>query len=314
MRGISPPPPGRKALLLLTSGWAALAPYSRGMSPFLGLPSLADLMIPPDLFEPVTATANLLGYTIYPVITPTPVADTNWADASQPAPVPFAELGFIASEWDLGVNEAVDTLAGETGGVPIYSSWRQSALARVAKDTRSYYWLGFTPEWHADGRSHQIQVEVRRPGLQVRSRTGFTDLSRIAQASLRTDNLLLFGNAQDVQPIQVETGAPRRSGLLSVEVPVTLLLPADLLTPLPAAGGGYELRARLSMSSLDRWGGKTEHRDLELRMKLPAVPKDGDLARYRTRFKLRNREQRLVFAVQDEVGDGQGRAQVDFKP
>ncbi|HEY4597782.1 MAG TPA: VWA domain-containing protein, partial [Thermoanaerobaculia bacterium] len=35
MRGISPPP-GRKALLLLTSGWAALAPYSRGMSPFLG--------------------------------------------------------------------------------------------------------------------------------------------------------------------------------------------------------------------------------------------------------------------------------------
>jgi VWFA-related protein len=313
MRGISAPP-GRKALLLLTSGWASLSAYSPDVAPFGGLlPSAADLATDSDLFEPITGTANLLGYTIYPVMTPTPVAETNWADASQAGPTPLADLGLISSPWDLGVHETVNAVARETGGVPIYSSWRQSALAKVERDTRSFYWLGFTPEWHADGRSHQIQVEVRRPGLEVRSRSGFTDLSRAAQASLRAENLLLFGNGQDVRPIQVETGTPRRAGILSIELPVTLVLPADLLTPVPV-DGGYELRARLSMTSLDRWGGKTEHRNLELRLKLPAVPRPGDFARYRTQFKLRKLDQSLVFAVQDEVGDGQGRAEVDFKP
>jgi hypothetical protein len=47
---------------------------------------------------------------------------------------------------------------------------------------------------------------------------------------------------------------------------------------------------------------------------LPDAPRPGDFARYRTRFKLRKLDQHLVFAVQAEVGDGAGRAEVDFKP
>lgn len=96
-------------------------------------------------------------------------------------------------------------------------------------------------------------------------------------------------------------------------LPVTLIVPADLLAPLPVTGG-YELRARLSMSSLDRWGGKTQNRNLELRLKLPAALKPGEVARFQTHCKLRKLDQRLVFAVQDEVGEGQGRAEVDFRP
>jgi VWFA-related protein len=314
MRGIPAPPEGRKALLLLTSGWGELSAYSPDVAPFGGLlPGASGLEASSDLFEPITGTANLLGYTIYPVMTPTAVASTNWADANQAAPTALADLGFISSPGDFGTRETLNTVARETGGVPIYSSLRQSPLASVERDTSSYYWLGFTPEWRANGRSHHIQVEVRRPGLEVRCRTGFSDLTKAAQASLRTENLLLFGNGADVRPIQVETGTPRRSGILSVELPVTLLLPADLLTPLPVVGG-YELRARLSMTSLDRWGGKTEHRDLELRLTLPLAPRPGDFARYRTQFKLRKLDQHLVFAVQDEVGDGEGRGEVDFKP
>src|SRR5262249_36591165 len=71
VRGISPPPPGRKALLLLTSGWGSLSAYSPDVAPFGGLlPSASGLEANADLFEPVTGTANLLGYTIYPVMTP----------------------------------------------------------------------------------------------------------------------------------------------------------------------------------------------------------------------------------------------------
>jgi VWFA-related protein len=312
MRGLSMPP-GRKALLLLTGGWTVLPRHPQAPPPPRGdLPGAVSVPAAvPDPFEPVTATANLLGYTIYPVYPPTPVAETNWADASVMEPTPLADLGFISTPWDFGVRETLGHIARETGGRPIVNSWRQSALARVEKDTRSYYWLGFTPEWRADGRSHQIRVEVRRGGLRVRSRSGFADLSAATQASLRRESLLLFSNGQDVRKIQVEAGAPRRTGIGSIELPVTIILPADLLTPLPVEGG-YELRARLSMTSVDRWG--EAKASLALRLKLPALPAPGDLARYKTQIKLKKDDQRLVFSVQDEVGDGQGRAELDLKP
>ncbi len=314
MRGLSVPP-GRKAFLLLTSGWAPLPRYPQAPLFLFGGPPSAESSQPAaaDLFEPVTSTANLLGYTIYPLSMPAPVAETNWADASRMGPLPQGQLAFISSSWDFGVNETLRYVASETGGVPVFNSWRQGPLTRVEKDTRSYYWLGFTPEWRADGRSHQIRVEVRRAGLTVRNRSGFADLSPAAQASLRTESLLLFGNGQGVRQIQAEAGAPRRAGFGTIEVPVTLILPADLLTPLPVEGG-YELRARLAMTSLDSWGFKTEQRNLALRLKLPALPEPGSLTRYRTQLKLRKVDQQLVFAVQDEIGDGQGRAELELKP
>ena len=41
--------------------------------------------------------------------------------------------------------------------------------------------------------------------------------------------------------IAVEMGTPKRAGLRAVELPFTLVVPADLLTPLPVKGG-YEVR------------------------------------------------------------------------
>ncbi len=312
MRGVSPPP-GRKVFLLLTGGWPALPLRGPGDSPSRP-PSAADLARVPSLFEPVTGTANLLGYTIYPVYAPKPVAETNWADATVTvAPNPTLQLNFISSNWDFGAKETMAYMARETGGKPIFNSWGESAFTRAEKDTRAYYWLGFTPDWKGDGRSHRIRVEVRRRGLKVRSRGGFSDLSQGKRASLKTDSLLLFGNALEVRKIAVEMGAPKRAGLRAIELPLTLVVPADLLTPLPVEGG-YEVRARVSMTTVDRWGGSSSNRDLIFRAKLDALPGPGEVTRFQTRMKLRKVEQRLVFAVQDEAGEGQGRAELDFNP
>jgi VWFA-related protein len=314
MRGVSASP-GRKVLLLLTSGWPSLPKYALGPQA-CGPANAMDLARLVNLFEPITGTANLLGYTIYPVYPPKAVADSNWADAARDVVAPGEPRfrpGFISNSWELGSNETMTYLARETGGEPIFSSWRQSAFARVERDTRSYYWLGFTPEWHGNGRSHQVRVEARRRGLRVRSRGGFADLTPGMRASLRTDSLLLFGNVPEVREISIETGAPKRSGWSAVELPVTLVIPADLLTPVPVEGG-YEVRARVSMSSVDRWGGDTGRRDLLVQKKLTALPGSGEATRFETLMKLRKVEQRLLFAVQDDAGEGQGRAELDFKP
>ena len=36
-------------------------------------------------------------------------------------PTALEDLGFISSDWDLGVNETVNAVAHETGGVPIFT-------------------------------------------------------------------------------------------------------------------------------------------------------------------------------------------------
>jgi VWFA-related protein len=340
MRGVSPPP-GRKVLLLISGGWAALpqrplfastkepqkeSPAFNSTSPTARkspedlevlkqqeLPNAASLASPVNLFEPVTGTANLLGYTIYPVLLPQHHVTAPGADVMPSAPTPIEDLGFISTPWELDVNDAMGFVAKETGGKLLFNTLRTSVFTRIAADTRSYYGLGFTPAWHADGGNHRIDVEVLRPGLKVRNRSSFSDLSKGEMAGLKRDSLLMFGATPRAEAIQVEAGKSKWAGIGQITVPVTLIVPTRMLTPLQV-GGGYLLRARLSMNSLDQGGGATQLHDVLLSVKLPAAPRSGDFARYHTTLKLRRAAQTLTFAVLDEEGEGQGWAELKFQP
>jgi VWFA-related protein len=309
MRGIAAPP-GRKVLLLLCGGWPVASQRELLKDPLRTIPSAFYVPRPEELFEPVTDTANLLGYTIYPVDVQGIDSESTWADARESGP---RTASFITSEWERGVHQALGFLAGATGGKALLSSARLDSFDRVETDTRSYYWLGFTPEWRADGRRHEIRVEIRRRGLQARARGGFSDLSPGTRAELETESLLLFGGGEGLERIRVQTGDPRRAGLWSMEVPVTLEIPAAGLTPLPA-DGGYEVQATLSMGALDEWGGRTPLHSVPLRLTLPAAPGKGAYARYETTVKLRRVPQRLVFAVNDGPSGSRSWAELEVRP
>jgi VWFA-related protein len=115
--------------------------------------------------------ANRLGYTLYPVDVP--------ALEAERAPHPL--------------EDTLLALAEATGGRAALASNRLDALERAAEDTRSYYSLGFSPAWKADDRDHRIELEIRRPGLDVRARHGFPDLSPATLAGMETEDLLLSG-------------------------------------------------------------------------------------------------------------------------
>lgn len=340
MRGVSPPP-GRKVLLLISGGWAALPqrplfastkPPQRESRTFNSisttarnpreepevlqqpdLPNASSLPSPINLFEPVTGTANLLGYTIYPVLLPQHRVSAPGDDVMPSAPTPIEDLGFISTPWERDVNDAMGYVARETGGKLLFNTLRTSVFTRIAADTRSYYGLGFTPVWRADGGNHRIDVEMLRPGLKVRNRSGFSDLSKGEMAGLKRDSLLFFGITPQAEAIQVETGKSKWAGIGQISVPVTLTVPTRMLTPLPV-DGGYLLRARLSMNSLDHGGGTTQLHDVLLSVKLPVAPRSGDFARYHTTLMLRRAAQTLTFAVLDEEGEGQGWAELKFQP
>ena len=114
--------------------------------------------------------ANRLGYTLYPV------------------DVPALER---AAGTETTPEDTLLSLAEATGGQAALASNRLDALERAEEDTRSYYLLGISPVWQADDRDHRIELEVRRPGLDVRARDGFPDLSPATLAEMETEDLLL---------------------------------------------------------------------------------------------------------------------------
>jgi hypothetical protein len=232
-----------------------------------------SLTVAPQLFGPLVESANRLGYTLYPV------------DAAQ---------------GDARVLRGLDQLAATTGG-RVANSVQQNVLQTVAEDSGTYYWLGFAPDWKKDDRSHGIEVEVRRPGLKVRARRGFSDLSPRTEVAFKAESVLLFGGAQEERRVRVELGEPRPLGRKGkeVEVPVTLGVPVEALALTSAEGGGYVAEVPLAIAAVDEKGGRAELPGSRLRVAVAEVPPAGGYARFRTSLKLRRLPQRLVFTVRD---------------
>ncbi len=294
LRGV-PPAEGRKIMLLLAGAW----PYSAHddlREPGRSLTSTAYLAYGQDVYRPLADTANLLGYTIYAVDVQGRDIRSVIADAEDQVP----GRGAFTSEWEQETHDALRFLAAETGGAPLLDNSRLAALERVADDTRSYYWLGFTPTWQANDRRHEVRVEVLRPGLRVRTRSGFTDLSRASETARRTESVLLFGGREADRKLQVGVGKATRAGGRMTRLPVTISVPSEALTIYPA-GKGFRAEVTLSLAALDRWGGRSPLPLLPLRLDLAEPPRPGSAVRFQVNLKLRRIDQRVVFGIHDAL-------------
>jgi VWFA-related protein len=274
LRGM-PDPGGRKVALLLSGGW----PYGAG----------------PHLFKPLLDTADQLGYTLYPVDVPGIDSGAGVVDATLTGPA--ASTGFVSGSWERESKDALEYLAASTGGKALLNSARLDALKRTVADTRSYYWLGFSPVWRADDKGHTVKVSLKRAGLTVRSRSGFTDLAPRTESAMRAESALLLGGAAEDRRLRLEVGPPKRS-FGTFEVAVTLAVPVSALTLTPQ-GRGYLAEANLSFAVEDEAGGRSAVSEIPLRLRLPAAPVAGSYARYRTKVKLRRTGQTLVALLRD---------------
>ncbi|HEX5714944.1 MAG TPA: VWA domain-containing protein [Thermoanaerobaculia bacterium] len=282
-------PPGRKAMLVLSGGWPLTRPASR-----------------------LVQDANRLGYTLYPVDVPGIDIAQTVGDVTAERPM-AGPARILTSSWELASHHTLHLLAEATGGREAINSNRLAALEQADEDTRSYYWLGFSPAWKANDRHHRVELKVRRPGLEVRARSGFSDLSPATLAEMETEGLLLFGTGdrqEGEDRLQVEIGEPRQAGWRTVDLPVTLVLPATSA----GAVGGRKAELVLSVGALDKWGRRSE---------LPQIPLEVALAdeaglhapgRSQVTLHLRNVEQRLVFHVRNARTGGQLVEEVSFHP
>ena len=122
----------------------------------------------------MTDLANLASVVVY-AINPAGL-ETLGDNAEDKNPGSSGARRMAAAELGGGLS----TLAHETGGLFLQDTNDiHDALARVLEDQSGYYLIGYKPDESlfkpdkASPKFHKIQIKVKRPGLNVRSREGF---------------------------------------------------------------------------------------------------------------------------------------------
>ncbi len=312
--------PGRKVLLLTSGGWPTeILRYAIGTD---RLSPVANSYTSRTAFDNLVGTANLLGYTIYPIDLPGRVSQGNVrADEALAA---AGERSVRTGDQRLQgralsaarENEAEVTLirlAEATGGVPLINGGRDTALADVRADVASYYWLGFTPTRRKDDANHSIEVVMTRPGLKARSRASFRDLSRRTDVTMQVESHLLFETALKAKPLSATLGKPSKAPGAGVHLPVILEIPMDEVTMLPTAEG-FRAELELRVAIVDEQGDRNSIPVIPIRFSGAQKPAPGQHITYETTLLVRKDKQHLVLAVHDLVGDTILATKVDFHP
>ena len=206
-------------------------------------------------------------------------------------------------------------LASDTGGFVVRNTNDLSSGAwRVAAESRVFYLLGFyPPEGKAERQWRNLRVEVKRPGLAVRARRGYTMASEMASARPRKSGQAEPGPSADpaiaraLDSAQEEPGLPLRA-IAYVGEPrpgdlVHVLVAAELDAGAVAAGGPARLAASALVTMRD--SGRVFRQDAGLTV--AAAGGEGPAWRTLTReFELPSGVAQLRLAVRDTASGVMG--------
>lgn len=230
-----------------------------------------------QLLDELVDTANLLGYTVYPMDQQT----------TGPNSMLWSNFRYMARD---------------TGGKAFMAGSNVKALNKVAFDTSNYYWLGFVPEYQRDDRAHDVRVEVREPRLRARYRRGYLDLSRRVEADMDTLQELLFPS--DVEagggPLLVEVGDAVATERHTMAVPVDVHIPVGKFPAAPY-DGAFRQRLEVRFVAVDRFRRRLEIPAVSLSLGGGHEPAADEVVVYRASLAIPRRPHELVVTVHDFV-------------
>jgi VWFA-related protein len=216
----------------------------------------------------------------------------------------FFQFPAIGTALRLNNRDSLQLLADETGGRAILDANDfLPDLSRVREDALSFYSLGFTPAHSGDGREHQIEVKVKRPGLRLRYRQSYRDKTPLEKIVDRTFSALLYGIEDNPLDISVEIGeqTPGTSGL--VAVPVRLRIPLFKLAILNR-DEAFQGSLKLFVITRNPAGGTSPMRQVAVPLNIPrkdVLRAMGQFYVYNLTLQLQPGEQQVALAVRDEI-------------
>ena len=289
--------PGRRAMLLLVGGW----PQGPVSSAQIGFRDYAiRIGYGPYLYRSLHDTANRLSFTLYPVDLRGFRVDLPSAEYRTGRAARAAYSRSIEREW--GEHATLRLLAEQTGGQAFINAANQIAFEEALGDTRSYYWLGFTPRLRRADLRHSVRLELRDPELEVRSRRSFSDLSRKTEVTMLAESALLFGEPpQGPKALGVSLGEPEGAGFRKMHLPIEVQIPLDVLTFLPGRDG-WSAPIEVRFAVEDKNGYRNEIEAVPMELKVAESPPPGAFSVYETTLEMRRLRHQVVVSIHDRAG------------
>lgn len=309
--------PGRNVMILVSGLWPRdVDVYVAGSQVPLTVRAVAGDHDPEVALERLVAAANLAGFTLYPI--DTGGKEPAYGNALERERVDWESIDGATQYFDKTYGRENETesslleIAAETGGKALMDQQRESAFSTIVADVASFYSLGVTLERVRDGEDHRVKVAVLRPGLEARSRRGFTDFARVEEVEMAVEGALLLGEPIS-RPLVVQVSQPELKRRRRIELPVRLTIPLDEVAMLPR-GGRFEAHLELRVASLEPNGQRSDLETIPIQFGGEKRPEKGQVVYYDTTLQLRAIEQRLVLALHDTVGDSLSSTVFDLQP
>ncbi len=123
----------------------------------------------------------------------------------------------------------------------------------------------------------------------------------------------------DSAELTVEIGEPQPVGLGKMLLPISLEVPLDQVTMLPAGDSGgrtrhYVASLELRVAATDADGASADVPVAMVEIRSEESPKPGQIGVYTTRLKLRRMRHRLLISLYDPLTGGVLARRIDFEP
>jgi VWFA-related protein len=257
--------------------------------------------------ETLAAHANAQRVTLYTLQTDGAQA-TVAADASYGPSERLLQMPAVARIERSNRQDTLTALASATGGRAFLDSIDlRPDLARLREDFDRYYSLAYSPSHPGDGKEHRIEVKVKLPGANVRSRQSYRDKPALEQTLDRTLASLLYDFEDNPLDVSVEIGEQTAQAGSRHMVPVYLRIPLFKLRILSHKGEdgeeSYEGRLRLFVATRGA-GGLTPIRQVDVPIEIPqkeVLMAMGQYYGYTLSLDMAPGEQQIAVAVRDEL-------------
>ena len=205
----------------------------------------------------------------------------------------------------------MNLMAASTGGAASTGAM-DALLDTVRRDFDSLYSLAYQPDDESRDKDHRkIEVEVLRPGVELRYRRHYRETTRDERLADRTRSALLLEGADNPLGVVLEFGTPEEGEGGFAMVPVMVRVPMSALTLLPQ-GEAHEGRMSLFIGVRDERGRLAPVSKQTLPLRIPNADLYNALSQvggYTFTLKLRPMAHTVAVTVHDEVGQVESVAQ-----